>query len=132
MTAIFWLSGIPGDTLTRDTDPLIRQAPKIIAQPIGKKPKEISWMKVGHFVGYAALGAALLYGFERTTRQPGTRAMATAALYAVSDEIHQAFVPNRSAGWQDVALDASAAGLAILLLVLAQRLKKKRLSKNIF
>jgi VanZ family protein len=36
--------------------------------------------------------------------------------YAVSDEFHQAFVPNRSSDWRDVAADAvgAAAGLGAL------------------
>lgn len=125
MVAIFWLSSIPGETLISTARPFFKQAPTTISPLVGKKPVRIEWLKIGHFVGYAALGAALLHGFEPITRQPGLWAMATAALYAASDEIHQVFVPGRHAGWQDLALDIAAAGLAILLLALARRVKKR-------
>jgi len=47
-----------------------------------------------------------------------TVAFALAVLYGVSDEIHQAFVPSRTASEADIGLDAlgSAAGLALALL----------------
>lgn len=130
MAAIFWLSGTPGETLARGASPLIARAPRIVTHPIGKKPTKLSWLKAGHFAGYAALGAALLYGFHGAARRPGLWATATAALYAASDEIHQVFVPGRHAGWEDVALDITAAGLAILLLALARVAIKKGLSKK--
>ncbi len=129
MVAIFWLSSIPGETLISSARPFFKQAPTTIPARVGKKPVRIEWLKIGHFIGYAALGAALLHGFAPTTRRPGLWAMAGAALYAASDEIHQAFVPGRHAGWQDLALDIAAAGLAILLLTLllalARRVKKR-------
>ncbi|MBI2414357.1 VanZ family protein [candidate division WWE3 bacterium] len=37
-------------------------------------------------------------------------------LYAISDEIHQGFVPTRGGRWRDVLLDAAASGYAILVL----------------
>jgi VanZ family protein len=125
MTIIFWLSATPGETLMHNAGPLIDQVPQTIPPAVGKEPISINWLKVGHFIGYAALGATLMYGFATTVRQPGTLSLVVAVLYATTDEIHQAFVPGRSAGWQDVLLDVTAAGLAILFLVLIQRQKKR-------
>ncbi len=126
MVTIFWLSSIPSETIMRGAAPLLKQAPKLVSPPIGKTQVQISWLKVGHFVGYAALGAALLYGFGSAARQPGLRALAIATAYAISDELHQAFVPGRGAGWEDVVLDVSAAGVAILILLIARQVIKKR------
>jgi len=43
--------------------------------------------------------------------------------YAVSDEIHQMFVPDRFADYRDVLSDAFGAGLGLLVVRLAGRLR---------
>lgn len=65
------------------------------------------------------LGALLL----RATGRAGL-ALALAVLYAVSDEIHQAFVPGRAGSPLDVAIDAVgvACGIAIWQLIRSRRL----------
>jgi VanZ family protein len=45
------------------------------------------------------------------------RAWVLSALYAASDELHQAFVPGRTARPFDVAVDWLGAGLALLVVV---------------
>lgn len=81
--------------------------------------------KVGHFGAYAALAVLVAYaldGLEGTPQGRGRRARRTrmtlliVVAYAVSDEVHQAFVPGRSPAVADVAID-SAGGLAGLALV---------------
>lgn len=74
-----------------------------------------------HFVEYAVL--ALLVTFAlRHTRRAWTRgrvalaAWAIAAVYGVTDELHQLFVPHRSASVADWVADASgAAAMATIL-----------------
>lgn len=44
-------------------------------------------------------------------------------VYAISDEIHQYFVPNRFSDVRDVASDAVGAGTGLLALRLVQRLQ---------
>ena len=61
---------------------------------------------------YASIPGSLREWRPRTARL----AWGFTALYGLSDEIHQAFVPNRSASWHDVALDAAGALIGILLL----------------
>jgi VanZ family protein len=65
--------------------------------------------KVAHVTEYAVLGALLL----RATRRPGL-ALALAALYAVSDEVHQHFVEGRHAALVDVLIDSTGALVGIL------------------
>jgi len=48
------------------------------------------------------------------------------ALYAVSDEVHQAFVPTRNASLWDVLLDCCGAGGGLLLGGLARRWRKRK------
>jgi hypothetical protein len=66
---------------------------------------------VAHAAIYAVLGALLLRALER-----GLASVAGGIAYAVSDEIHQHFVPGRSSSALDVAIDALGvvAGVAIM------------------
>ena len=58
--------------------------------------------KIAHAAEYAVLGALLL----RALGRPGL-AFALGVLYAVSDELHQTFVPGRAGSPLDVAIDAA-------------------------
>ena len=89
--------------------------------------------KCGHVAEYAVL-ALLLWRVLRRPAKPGSAAwrwseaglaLAVAALYAGSDEFHQAFVPSRQASAWDVLLDTSSAALALLCLWAAGRLRKR-------
>ncbi len=66
--------------------------------------------KLAHLAEYAILGA-LLY---RALRRPGV-AIAAAALYAVSDELHQTFVEGRVGAPLDVAIDTVGAAVGVLV-----------------
>ena len=67
--------------------------------------------KLGHFAEFAVLGALLLRALGRAPA-----ALALGSLYALTDEVHQAFVPGRVASPLDWAIDAAGvlAGVAIL------------------
>jgi VanZ family protein len=75
--------------------------------------------KIVHAAEYAVLGALL----ARATGRAGL-ALALGALYAVSDEVHQAFVPGRNGAPLDVAIDALgiAVGVAVWQSVGSRRL----------
>jgi hypothetical protein len=75
--------------------------------------------KIAHAGEYAILGALLV----RATGKPIV-ALALGTLYAISDEIHQSFVPGRLGSPLDVAIDAVgvAIGVALWQLARARRL----------
>jgi VanZ family protein len=55
-----------------------------------------SW--VAHFVEYGALAAAFYWAIRRqwpSIRRPAFFAFGATMVYAISDELHQAFVPGR-------------------------------------
>ena len=64
--------------------------------------------KIAHTAEYAVLGALLV----RATGRSGL-AFALGTLYAVTDEIHQAFVRGRHGSPIDVAIDAVGVALGI-------------------
>ena len=66
--------------------------------------------KLAHAAEYAILGALLV----RATGRAGL-ALALGSLYAVSDEIHQAFVAGRHGSPLDVAIDAVGVAVGIAL-----------------
>lgn len=65
--------------------------------------------KLAHAVVYLLLFCWLLRAWRksRSAMQALDAALLTTALYAVSDELHQAFVPGRHANWYDVVIDVS-------------------------
>jgi VanZ family protein len=79
--------------------------------------------KGGHLVGYALLGLAYLHALApRGLASPKAARIAVlfATLYAMSDEIHQVFVPGRGAGVRDVVIDVVGATLGVGLRLLRQ------------
>jgi VanZ family protein len=66
--------------------------------------------KVAHAAEFALLGALLL----RALRDERV-ALASGIAYAVTDEIHQHFVPGRVGAPLDVAIDAVGVALGVLL-----------------
>lgn len=77
--------------------------------------------KVIHAVAYGIL-ALLLYGATRRT----WLAVLLTSLYGITDEIHQHFVPGRSADGFDWLADTVGATLAVLLLGLFVRFLTQR------
>jgi len=89
--------------------------------------------KCAHLAEYAVL-ALLLW---RALRKPPTPeaqpwqwsqaalALALVALYAVTDELHQAFVPSREASVRDVLLDTLGGALGLLGLWVIGRLRNR-------
>lgn len=74
--------------------------------------------KLGHVSVYALLWLALARALD--WRRP-LAAGAVALAYAISDEIHQSFVPGRHGAALDVAIDAVGIALATLAWALAAR-----------
>jgi VanZ family protein len=76
--------------------------------------------KVGHFVGYALLGALLLRALSGA-RVAGAKAstawvaVAVSVVYGVSDEGHQSFVHGRTPALDDLGADALGAAVAVLV-----------------
>ena len=75
--------------------------------------------KIAHAAEYAVLGALL----ARALGKPGTAVLA-GVLYAVSDEVHQVFVPGRLASPIDVAIDAVGVVAGVLLWERAARTRR--------
>ena len=83
--------------------------------------------KVAHFTEYAVLGGLLLelvWITGRFGKYWTAIPLACSALYAASDELHQIFVPGRSAQVRDVLIDTGGALTGIAVVVLLHRIRK--------
>jgi VanZ family protein len=70
--------------------------------------------KAAHFAAYAVMGLLLAFAADRS-RWPLWIAVALGAAYGASDEIHQMFVPGRSASVLDWLADAAGTLAAVVL-----------------
>jgi len=75
--------------------------------------------KYAHFFIYSVLGfftMGTMYTYKMNLKSKLLTALAVVFLYAVSDEIHQIFVPGRSCEVRDVLIDTAGATLGILFM----------------
>ena len=103
MALIFYLSSLPHP----DED-----LPKFLFETLGDK--------FLHVVEYAVL-AVLCYRAFRRAAGPSAReyavalAIVAASLYGATDEVHQAFVPFRTAAWSDWVADTAGAAIGAVI-----------------
>jgi VanZ family protein len=82
----------------------------------------------GHFIGYALLATLLIRAlagatWRGVTARAGWLAVLGASAYGVTDEIHQVFVPGRSATVEDWVADTLGAVTGVLLVRAAARIR---------
>jgi VanZ family protein len=102
---------------------------RVSDDPVVEKPIRVS----AHLGAFATLAALALVALSRE-RRPWPRevllAFCLTALYALSDELHQSFVPDRAGRLADVVTDLWGAlvgiALAALVLILAARRGRSR------
>lgn len=90
---------------------------------------------MAHFSEYAILGllcAAFASTYKIKGRSSVCYATAFSMVYAVTDEVHQIFVPGRGAQVIDVIVDTSGAlcgaAMLVLILILVEKYKQKKKS----
>ena len=94
MTIIFLLSHSPGDEL-----------PSL---------SFYGYDKLCHFLAYGTLAATALFAFHPKSRLAYSKVFVFCLLYAISDEIHQSFIPNRYPSVWDIVADSFGA-FAVLM-----------------
>ena len=87
--------------------------------------------KVAHFAAYAALGALLWWAAAPLgARTAAAVAVALGGLYGASDEVHQRFVPGRSADIRDWAADLAGVAAAVAIAWALSRRRSRRPPKT--
>lgn len=136
MVIIFLFSAMPGPESTSASDLVVKPILKAVEE-VSKHPVEIAvaelvtvlTRKTAHFVEYAILGMLALnavYKKDRKYLSLWAFSQLIASLYAISDELHQMFIDERSAAVLDVCIDSSGALLGIIIVLLIISLRRKR------
>lgn len=84
--------------------------------------------KIAHFSIYTLVGLLLMSFISTYSLEEKNEiffSLSIGILYAMSDEIHQAFIPNRSAQITDVILDSMGVLLGVLLVLALIKIYKK-------
>ena len=126
MAFIFQRSALSADMSALESGRLAELIARFL--PLGHEPAEFLVRKTAHFTEYLMLGASLAVNVNdcREWKWSGMLpAVSFAApwiigtLYAVTDEVHQYFVPGRSCELRDVVIDAcgTAAGVLIMKMI---------------
>ena len=142
MVFIFIQSSLPADLSKEESSFFV----EMICRWISADEELVSFIvrKCAHFAEYLLLGASLLAALSQRMRRTaqrapsptGPRALPPAwllswligAAYAVSDEIHQMFVPGRSCEIRDILIDS--AGVACGVLICRLFLIRRKLLNN--
>ena len=103
MALIFYLSSLPHPD---------EELPKFLFETLGDK--------FLHVVEYAVLAVLCYRAFRRAAGpSAGQYALAltivAASLYGATDEVHQAFVPFRTAAWSDWVADTAGAAIGAVI-----------------
>ena len=80
--------------------------------------------KSAHFIGYMILGilASGLILYYGNINKKYLLAFLICVIYAISDEIHQLFVPGRSGQVRDVLIDSAGSLLGIIIVMALEKL----------
>lgn len=133
MAVIFYLSHQPGtesSELSSGITHLITQTIHFMIPFVDIHMDSLHYYvrKGAHFFAYFTLGLLVVHALY-TSRKGGVRGMIYAllicVLYAMSDEVHQLFIPGRSGEMTDVLIDSSGAGIGIIIYGCLARLLKR-------
>ena len=125
MLLIFIHSAMPADLSTVESSRLAEWAACILH--IGIDPATILVRKTAHFTEYFVLGLFLSLFWKRTEiiRNRiffrGFLSWLIGTVYAVSDEVHQYFVPGRSCEVRDICIDSAGVLVGALIVFLIRR-----------
>lgn len=134
MLLIFLLSG----QVAEDSSRLSSGLTEVIVDTIAKVMPNATWdldgfhtfvRKNAHFFAYLILGVLVRFALGRSGvrgRKGIVVAFAVCVLYAISDEIHQLWVPGRSGQVSDVLIDSAGAALGLVLYLGVGRLARRR------
>ena len=86
-------------------------------------------IKIVHIVEYGILCALIIFALLNTTKAPLGQLLVFAVLltvlYGISDEIHQSFIPSRTARWQDVVANLTGSSVAAVSFAAYSKIRAK-------
>lgn len=130
MAVIFWFSAQPAEESTEMSGSvayrLVETCSVMFGLDLTEDAMEIYALRIdypvrkaAHMTEYAILGwlmLAVLRGYFEYQKKTIAAALAAAAAYAATDEIHQIFITGRAGRFSDVCIDTLGALLGLALL----------------
>lgn len=144
MAVIFSFSSESAEESTETSDGIvdvvIDRVLETVEEDLSKEEHESLRMKISHivrkcahFAAFMLLGILARAALAQHTPKillGGAATLGGCALYAVSDEIHQHFVPGRACRFTDVLIDSSGSLCGILLVTAAILIIRRIKMKN--
>lgn len=125
MGTIFYLSHQPASKSSETSLGVVDFALNIIPVPeTYEKEFHVFVRKSAHFFAYALLAMLIYYAYRGNHRIFFT--LMISLLYAISDELHQLFIPGRSAEVRDVLIDICGAAFGLLIIKLGMKILTRR------
>ena len=135
MATVFAFSNQPAEKSSRTSGNITEKVVKVITKDNKKITQtekdsiETIIRKCAHFVLYL-IGGVLVINFIITTRVEGKYVIIYTILftfvYAITDEVHQIFVPGRSGEIRDILIDTVGANCGTLLFLKFRKLLNRR------
>lgn len=125
---IFLFSAQTGDSSSELSDGIVNE---LIDKDAEYEIVSFLVRKTAHFLEYAALSfivtvaLCLSFGEFKIYRKAVFMAFAFTVVYAISDEIHQLFIPGRAGRAFDVLIDSLGAAFGILICIVFVRIITK-------
>lgn len=142
MCIIFHFSAQVSKKSDKTSSSTIKKVASAISPSFRKLPEKVKDKKVrpynnmvrkcAHFIEYAVLGILSYIAFlqhKKTSKNTLKYALLLSVLYAISDEIHQYFVPGRACRWLDVLIDTGGATVGIFLIMILIKIYTKEKEK---
>ena len=127
MVFIFIQSALPGDLSGRESNLIVQ----FLAERFSLDPLAVSFAvrKTGHFLEYLILGCSLV-PVMRNHRMGSVLAWVIGSVYAVTDEIHQLFVPGRSCEIRDMCIDSCGVLVGVVIGLLLCKLRYNKVKEK--
>ncbi|MBR2139132.1 MAG: VanZ family protein [Bacilli bacterium] len=133
MVTVFMLSHQIAEDSSKTSSNFITVIIKLFNKDIGQEQLETIMLKVetivrklAHFVLYT-LGGMLItimfINFKEYITKTKIASFLLGATYAITDEIHQLFIPGRSGEIRDVLIDSTGILLGVFIIYLLMRIK---------
>ena len=126
MVFIFIQSALPADLSKEESGVIV----KVISGLFHTDMERTSFAvrKCAHFTEYLCLGISLLWTVRDLAMLPGRVPFVLSpwiigTVYAVTDELHQAFIPGRSCEPRDVIIDSVGVAAGVLMAVLFDKIR---------
>lgn len=139
MVLIFWFSSKKGEDSSEMSGKIV-DIIQAIALRLRSKEYSVEQLRIittivrkgAHFSEYAAFGLFTIFALTEFIKKKWSACIFSEAfvfLYAISDEVHQFFVPGRSMAPMDVGIDSLGALCGIWIYILLFKREKKKPKK---